>query len=576
MIAISYRREDSTPIAGRLYDRLQNEFGKKNVLMDFDSIPYGVDFRDQIKQMIDRSDLVVAIIGPEWFGQRKRKSRRIDDPADFVRLEITYALRRGVPIIPVLINDTLMPKAADLPPDIEGLAFRNAINLDTGIDFHHHADRLIGGIRALLNRAGVATTTTVPLANAPETPAPDKSPVIFPRQTKLIAGMAGLLLVVAIVVWMISNFAGRGAKKESGQLFPLQLVGQSSKPQPSAAATIVPQPTPSLTAAAVVPTIPAATPSATETTPQVHPAVTPVVSTWPSSRNGRNAQAWIGEFVNQFVQSSGGSDVDLATSFYAPSVDLFDEGWKGPDAIRHEIVSYNERWPVRYDKIHGDVQVRERIRDRQYDASFQQDYYVENAARGEWIKGAVLVDVKIEIIGGVPKISSIKQKVLNREKGAGSPAATNPPIALPPGNALGPQKIVRFTNTRFGFSALVPTEVFPNPPQTSDLERNLFSSADGRTTLILFAQRTGGRSLSAIYGEWSAQHTTGQPNKIVHYKVMKGNWFVVSGVEGERGYYLKGVQKGPVVVFMSLQYDENSSPLQDETLSAMSHAFDGN
>src|ERR1700730_11285402 len=126
MIAISYRREDSTPITGRLYDRLQAEFGRGNVFMDFDSIPYGVDFRDHIKNMIDRSKLVIAMIGPEWFGGRSGKTRRIDDPADFVRLEIAYALQRGVPVIPVLINDTRMPQAKDLPRDIEGLAFRNA------------------------------------------------------------------------------------------------------------------------------------------------------------------------------------------------------------------------------------------------------------------------------------------------------------------------------------------------------------------------------------------------------------------------------------------------------------------
>src|SRR5437773_1319137 len=110
MIAISYRREDSLPIAGRLYDRLQAKFGKKNVFMDFDSIPPGIDFRVHIKQTIERSNLVVAIIGPGWVGEESNGSRRIDDENDFVRLEIAYALERGVPVIPILINDTPMPK----------------------------------------------------------------------------------------------------------------------------------------------------------------------------------------------------------------------------------------------------------------------------------------------------------------------------------------------------------------------------------------------------------------------------------------------------------------------------------
>src|SRR5207244_10745592 len=146
MIAISYRREDSLAIAGRLYDRLQTKFGKKNVFMDFDSSPPGAYFLQHIKQMIERSRLVIAIIGPHWLGEQPDTSRRIDNPADFVRLEITYALEGGIPVIPVLVNNTPMPSPEKLPKEIEGLAFRNAVTLDTGIDFHHHADRLIAGI----------------------------------------------------------------------------------------------------------------------------------------------------------------------------------------------------------------------------------------------------------------------------------------------------------------------------------------------------------------------------------------------------------------------------------------------
>src|SRR5438067_12460388 len=104
MIAISYRREDSLPIAGRLYDRLQAKFGKKNVFMDFDSIPPGADFRQHIKQMIERSKLVIAIIGPHWLGEQPDASRRIDNPADFVRLEIAYALMKQLLLLKKFSN----------------------------------------------------------------------------------------------------------------------------------------------------------------------------------------------------------------------------------------------------------------------------------------------------------------------------------------------------------------------------------------------------------------------------------------------------------------------------------------
>src|SRR5436309_8701377 len=103
MIAISYRRYDSLPIAGRLYDRLQATFGKSNVFMDFDSIRPGLDFRTQIRDTIDRAEVVIAVVGPRWLGPEADTSRRIDDPNDFVRLEISHALTRKIPIIPVLV-----------------------------------------------------------------------------------------------------------------------------------------------------------------------------------------------------------------------------------------------------------------------------------------------------------------------------------------------------------------------------------------------------------------------------------------------------------------------------------------
>src|SRR5947207_3258742 len=172
MIAISYRREDALAIAGRLYDRLQAKFGKKNVFMDFDSIPPGADFRQHIKQMIERSNLVIAIIGPHWLGEQPDASRRIDNPADFVRLEIAYALEGGIPVIPLLVNTKQMPKPETLPPDIQELAFRHALPLDSGMDFHSHADRLITGIRktmAVAPRSGRSQKDSAPTPSAVRT-----------------------------------------------------------------------------------------------------------------------------------------------------------------------------------------------------------------------------------------------------------------------------------------------------------------------------------------------------------------------------------------------------------------------
>jgi hypothetical protein len=188
MIAISYRRQDSSPVAGRLYDRLQAEFGKGTVFMDFDSIPYGVDFREHIKQTLQRAKVVVAIIGPEWTGGKELSNRRIDDPTDFVRLEVASALENGIPIIPVLVNNTPMPEAKNLPPELEGLAFRNGLALDTGIDFHHHADRLIAGIHRVVD----------PPKEAASVSAPQPTPTVTARKSSWVVPVSVVALLVAL------------------------------------------------------------------------------------------------------------------------------------------------------------------------------------------------------------------------------------------------------------------------------------------------------------------------------------------------------------------------------------------
>ena len=200
MIAISYRREDSLPIAGRLYDRLQAEFGKASVFMDFDSIPPGVDFREHIKQAIGRSTLVIAIIGPDWLGGHNRKVRRIDDPEDFVRLEIAYAIGHGIPVIPILINQTPMPQAEELPVEMRAIAFRNALTLDSGIDFHHHADRLIKGIRSGIGAISDSASQTAALGS----PSP-VSPNHREKRSSEYLGSSSkrkLMICIAVVIFV--------------------------------------------------------------------------------------------------------------------------------------------------------------------------------------------------------------------------------------------------------------------------------------------------------------------------------------------------------------------------------------
>ena len=147
-IFLSYRREDSAGVAGRIYDRLRVPFGPDSVFFDVDSVPFGVDFQEHIESVLSHCDVFLAVIGPDWAGQINT-GRRIDDARDWVRIEVEAALKRGLPVIPVLIDHTRMPSEADLPPSLARLARRNALSVDQGRDFHVHVDRLIRGIELL-------------------------------------------------------------------------------------------------------------------------------------------------------------------------------------------------------------------------------------------------------------------------------------------------------------------------------------------------------------------------------------------------------------------------------------------
>lgn len=146
---ISYRREDSAALAGRLFDRLQAHFGREFVFMDVDSIPFGVDFRKHLTGAVGTCDALLAVIGDRWTTISHNEQPRLNDPADLVRIEIEAALARNLPVIPVLVGRMAMPREEELPPSLRPLVHRNACRLDLGPDFHVHVDRLIRGLEQL-------------------------------------------------------------------------------------------------------------------------------------------------------------------------------------------------------------------------------------------------------------------------------------------------------------------------------------------------------------------------------------------------------------------------------------------
>jgi len=150
-IVVSYRRSDTGPIAGRIFDRLGAQYGVESVFMDVDSIPFGVDFRDHIQQELSLCDVLVVIIGQRWMGSAEDGKTRLDDETDPVRIEVETAMRARVPIIPILVDRATMPKPGELPPSMKDFAFRNAAEVDAaGRDFRQHMDRVIRAIDRIL------------------------------------------------------------------------------------------------------------------------------------------------------------------------------------------------------------------------------------------------------------------------------------------------------------------------------------------------------------------------------------------------------------------------------------------
>ena len=129
-IVISYRRQDSAARAGRLYDQLAQAIGAERVFMDIDSIDPGADFVETIRNAIRAAKIVLAVIGRDWLNARDpRGNRRIDDSMDVVRLEIATALQAGVRVVPVLVDDAVMPPERELPADLARLARCHAVVL---------------------------------------------------------------------------------------------------------------------------------------------------------------------------------------------------------------------------------------------------------------------------------------------------------------------------------------------------------------------------------------------------------------------------------------------------------------
>jgi formylglycine-generating enzyme required for sulfatase activity len=152
-IFISYRRADSAGYAGRIYDRLSAHFGEDAIFMDVTKIEAGVDFVAVLQNAVQSCDVLVALIGRRWLNIKDETGeRRLDNPEDFVRVEVAAALDRDIRVIPVYVDDAPMLRSTELPNNLKPLARRNALQVNHP-SFNEDTYRLISQLELALKAA---------------------------------------------------------------------------------------------------------------------------------------------------------------------------------------------------------------------------------------------------------------------------------------------------------------------------------------------------------------------------------------------------------------------------------------
>ena len=195
-IFISYRREDSAGHTGRLFDRLREHFGNDRVFMDIAGIEPGVDFVDAIDRAVGSCDAFVVVIGKQWLNVTDADGRRrLENPEDFIRLELATALRRNIRVIPVLVQGAAAPSSGSLPEDLRKLSRLQAHEVSDN-RWDYDVGRLIETLEKVLKKE----VTKDEKVEDDKVPAPPPPPPNFPRW--VIAVIAVVLIAVGVYLFL--------------------------------------------------------------------------------------------------------------------------------------------------------------------------------------------------------------------------------------------------------------------------------------------------------------------------------------------------------------------------------------
>ena len=233
-IFLSYRRDDAAGHAGRLHDALLEHFRREQIFMDIDAIEPGLDFVETIERALSRCDVLLVLIGPRWLGGQGAAGRtRLDDPHDFVRLEVQAALGRPeLRVIPVLIQGAAMPSTAALPVGLQTLARRNALEV-SDTRWQYDISQLIGLLKRMdAARLRVSATGPArPAARSGLTPVSSLVRLPVPSRMGLLGGLAAIGIVLAVTLGVM---AVRPSASGPAASPPGALTGLGSHPARSA------------------------------------------------------------------------------------------------------------------------------------------------------------------------------------------------------------------------------------------------------------------------------------------------------------------------------------------------------
>lgn len=334
-IAISYRRTDSDA-TGRLFDRLVLKYGKESVFRDIDSVPFGLDFRKAIDEALKDADIFIAVVGPNWRGVDTVGKARINDESDLVRIEVETALKRKIPVVPVLVGGATMPQPTELPDSLRDFSFRNAAGIDSGRNFDADVKRLIRSMdhviqdtpaRPVIRKASPSAAQRQ-IVEPPQKPtAAGVEPVAPHPQTAssstgqlritypVAAGLSGGIAVLAVVCfWLIYRPEPQPVVPSNPTAVSPTLAGKAVQSKPA----VAPQPQP-----VSVPPQPAPPPPSLES----------------MARN----------FSIEYMQQSGANSTDLLNftrRVYAASVMYFNERLSNEQIVevqRKFVVSWPQR-----------------------------------------------------------------------------------------------------------------------------------------------------------------------------------------------------------------------------------------